>query len=794
MSQLSIGIEIRKSDLMRDIASVRTILKNADRDIVSGTRSRVANENKLFDQAYKQLEAKKAAHAKRLGIIDRKGVADAAASVRRQAAVKLAADKQILQIQARNAAMATASERRQTALRDRIASQTHRAEMRRIALQARALDQATRESAKGRRMAQRVGGERASRVMGVLGGTAGTVGTGLRMAGGIVGLGGAALVGTAVSQQLNVQKEVAALSNQAAISEAIGGGGRSREEIQSSVMGQIGALSEKTATPREDLVRGMRAFQEVAGDLKGAQAAIGGFADISDATSTDLGDLGRTAGLFSQQLAANGLKGKALEEGLDKVLRSAVALSAIGSIEMKDVAKTSGRIAAASGRAGGDPVQAIVDTLALQQMAIMGGSASGEDASTAALRFTDDIIKNEKKFKRVLGMDVRGKDKNLKPLRELALEIVDKSKGDSGKLTSLFGQEGIKVIEKLAKVRRGDMSGLNGEQSASAQAFLKGEISKEEVAKGAAFARSQEGRQFSSTMDGILRKLGEDLTPAIKEIADTFRENAPAIRDFGSTLAGVIKWLIENPWKGVGAAVAAALTNQIASVAVSIALTRGLTALLAPAAVSGVAGVAGSALGTAGAGAAAGGVAAKLGTAAAGVTLGLGASIVAAVGAVAAAGYQWYQLGKELDGESLIDTMNGKVNARKDEEARQRRRAQDAKDQWEGFSTVNPFGQNMNMSYFDPARTPMSYDYMFPKTETFAPSNPFGAKQAESPMSLKDGPESKAADKLEEFVTALTGATTALKGIGGAVPGVSPVPNSGGRTGAPMSRRSGYVY
>jgi hypothetical protein len=491
-----------------------------------------------------------------------KNAALAIAADKRATAAGLANQKRLESAKLKTNSAIAAADAKLAKTQESINARRHSQTMRQLREEARAWDKKTAALKKDQAKQARESARFRKGVGGIAGSTLGTLGGLARSGITAAGLGGSVLLAASVSKQLDVQKEAADLANQAAANNDP----RDRKTIQASVLGQAGELSQKTGMERSQIIAGLRSFVEISGDLKGAQESISGLADIADASGAELSDVAQAAGIFSHQLAANGLKGKELNEALDKVMRSGVGLSAAGSVEFKDVAKIAGKIQAASGRAGGDPAQAIIDAMALTQLAVFGGASGGEEAGVSVQRLTDDIMKHWKGVNKTLGKDAFDKKGGLKMgLREIVLGLVDKTGGDPRKLMGIFNQRSMKSVEYLAKVKRGEnIKDLSPEQLTAKKAFLTGEVSKELIAEGAKFKQEQADRQLTKAFESLYAAVGTEMVPIlVNDFIPALKDATPSIVTATRALAGFIEWVSANKGEAAAVLVAGAIGRSI---------------------------------------------------------------------------------------------------------------------------------------------------------------------------------------------------------------------------------------
>lgn len=432
-----------------------------------------------------------------------------------------------------------------------------------------------------------------------------------RTAGMAVGMGGAFIVGSAVAKQLSVEKSAAALANKAFNTP---GETRSRSQIQRSLMAQSAAIGQRSGN-RAGVVEAIDKFVAISGSLKGAQYQAGFMADLSAATGAEMSDVGRTGGQVLQNIAATrGLDlsnqedfGQAME-ATQKILSAMAGQAKIGSIEFADLATQMGKVMSATSRFEGDVSDLTNQMGTIGQLAIAGGAASPQEAMTAMMRFSDDLVQNAEKFDKMARRAGMKKsfftDKTKTTLRdptEIMLDMLEVTRGDLTKGKDIFGIRAMKAFEPFQKAyvsAGGVQDHAQGIAAVRAQVqrFKGAGMTAEEVGASARFARTQRGAKLSIALEDLQTKVGADLVPVIEELIPAFQELAGLLKDVSPYLAAFLKALAKNPL-AVGGSL---LAGRMALGAGMGMLGAGFRTGLGGAATAGVGGAAGPSVGVGG--------------------------------------------------------------------------------------------------------------------------------------------------------------------------------------------------
>ena len=491
----------------------------------------------------------------------------------------------------------------------------------------------------------------------------------------MAGMGGGMLAAGAIGNQKSVEANAAALANQAfRESPKAGGEMRDRQQIKDSVVKQARDVGHSSGLGATGILEAQRAFVSISGNLGAAQQMTPFLADVSNATDSNVGDVGRTAGQIMQALQARGLgTDDAIAQTRD-IMADMAGQAKVGSIEFKELATNMGKLISSTANFDGKASDLVATMGAMGQIAIAGGAASAEEAMTALKRFADDAGKNYKKFD-TQGINVFANEEQtkLKAPEEVLFQAIEKSGGSIPIIQSMFGIRSKKAVEPFAtrfsETKAAALKGGASEEEAnklgadSLRALMKSvrdaRVGPKEMSDSARFRETQGDRDLSRSMEELNAAIGRELLPTFIKLAESVALYAPEIAGLMSAMAGVVEYLLDNPFTGIGAIIVAKIGADVAMAGIGKAIMARIGVGAAASAAGGVS------MGAAG-GATAGGVGALLskgGSAVAGAgAVATGALAVAATGAVAAAFYQFDKLATEVGGGGSILARAAKIS------------------------------------------------------------------------------------------------------------------------------------
>lgn len=494
--------------------------------------------------------------------------------------------------------------------------------------EAKARENAARQAARAEVQAARMqAGNRQRFARSTVGVAGRSVGGSVRAIGGLAGgalaLGGGFAVANAVQSEKSFKGASAALANQAYGSE---GETRSRQQIQQDVESVSTRVGLSTGLGKEGIVGALREFSAISGSVRGGEQMAGFMGKIASATDASPEDVGRTGGQILQalgtryDLSQQDQLDKALVETQD-IMLSMAGQAKVGSIEFKDLATQMGKVMSASGRFAGG-MDDIAKTMGgVAQLAIAGGASSPEEAMTSIMRFSDDLIGNEKRFKKQ-GIDVFA-DKSKTKLRdpaEIMFEVLQKTGGDLSKVSKLFGIRAMKAFEPFQAAYVAGGSGEEGMKFVRQQLdTMRGaKMTSTELDESAKFRGGQADRQFERASEEFKNAVGKELLPVITKLVPEFSRMIPQIAKAAEAFGKFVGALVDKPISTIGAIIAAKVVADIAAASIGSKVSAALVSAIAGSKGTSAAVAAASAAGGGGGAAKAGLAAGALGVARAG--------------------------------------------------------------------------------------------------------------------------------------------------------------------------------
>lgn len=375
-------------------------------------------------------------------------------------------------------------------------------------------------------------------------------------------------------------------------------------------------VGQEAAFDPSKVLEGLQAFVGKTGDLATGKAALPGLAKLARATGTSLEDMVGAAGESAKALGEVG-PGKDFETAEQKgmalvnVLRLIAGQGKVGAVELKDLAKYGGRLAAASQSFGGDAASNLGDMGALAQLAVArGGAASAAEAATSVAGFAN-TLKTPARVKEFLAHGVEVEDKKQGGFRS----VRDILKDASSKAVETAGDKGSATLE-FKKMFANVMGARAADPALQAytEAFRKNlavtkDKTKADIAGraavddmfdsfGKAISAKEEKDSFDRSMQTSAAKvqlfnnrLSEIGAQVAEKVLPELERFAPTIVKLAQSMAKLLSVAVDNP----GSAIALAITGSIAKAAIGNAVSNTVTKMIEGAATK----MGGLALGTA---------------------------------------------------------------------------------------------------------------------------------------------------------------------------------------------------
>lgn len=471
----------------------------------------------------------------------------------------------------------------------RAAAQEHKRNLRRIAKEAEARKRAIRATS--------------SRVVG-------SAGRGIRNAAatgaGLVGVSGGLALAQGVRDRLGAAQTATGIANRAA---GIPGETRSSDELRDVLLEQAEHLELETGRSAADTLAGFDKFLEKTGNFDVGLQLLPQLTQLGDAmgmTADGMIDLQTASGIVQAGFEAMNVDPDKAAGMTTDVMRTAGVQSLVGQIGLDDLAKITPKLIAAASRMEGDLADNFSAIVGATNVSVATVSPDAAEASTAAVRFTDDVIGHQDKLKKDFGVDVFAESGNLKDIGTLMEEIAMATKGDLTKMTSIFGNRGIKIFEPFGTAFRNaknagmtDEDALESARKAQAKFNVEPMTEKQEKELAQAF-RDSDLNKLKRAFADLSQTAGQELVPVlINDLLPAFKEALPQIKNLTKHFADFVSWFSSNPMKGLGAIVLASVARDIAAAGIGKGLTSLLGGML-PGVAGGVAGGAGASGGAAG--------------------------------------------------------------------------------------------------------------------------------------------------------------------------------------------------
>lgn len=318
-----------------------------------------------------------------------------------------------------------------------------------------------------------------------------------------------------------------------------------------------------------DILGGLDMFVRKTGDLGVAKDMLNELAKQAAATGTNFADMGNTAAEVYNQLKD---PVKTLE-----VMRALEGQGRAGAIDIKDLGQYGGRLASGAAQFTGSLSSNIESFGAIAQLAKkLGGATDTAEATESVVRLGSDMAKHADRFAG-MGINVfadKGHTK-FRNAEDVITESVVKTKGDVGALHELFGERSVRAVTGAQVAYANAGGGASGEAAIRREfADLHATTLKQEEIDADAKKRLAEiDAKLNIATEQFHQVLNDKLLPLMPGLIDKFTALVP-------TLEKVLQFLVDNPWKGIGALVTGAIVAEIAKAGMGVAVGAGITALM----------------------------------------------------------------------------------------------------------------------------------------------------------------------------------------------------------------------
>lgn len=424
-----------------------------------------------------------------------------------------------------------------------------------------------------------------STVGGGVGRVAGAVGAVGRAGMAVAGLSAAGLAASSISQAIGLDETTRRL--------VIAGRdpGETGGNDYRSLSKQFTRTGIATGIAPEQIAEGVRDYVAKTGDLKSAvsmQRVMAVTAQGEDANIKDIYGLGATL--------KSGL-------GLDeKQMKDAFAIFTMqgkkGRFELKNFATEGNEILTTATNAGMRGIEGARSIGALAQIGMLGNGTPSETSTSLRNMFFDVAARADKIQKGSLGgkkIRVYNDWDEKKGMRSdfdnFLVEAISASRGSMGEMGEVFKRRGIKTPLTLMDTYQRTYQatkGTDAEKDAAATKATKARIDyfKDLPADFKTIEQDANDamKSFSVQLEILNTKLKDavasQLFPELMKLLPQLSQLVPAVGQFTKFMVQLATALANNPFVGLGAAVAAAISYEISKAAIGDAIGKSLTALL----------------------------------------------------------------------------------------------------------------------------------------------------------------------------------------------------------------------
>jgi hypothetical protein len=261
---------------------------------------------------------------------------------------------------------------------------------------------------------------------------------------------------------------------------------------------------------------------------------------------------------------------------MQKLLLSATAQAGTGSMSLADAAKQMGVLGSTRSSFAGDVAKNQQTLIGFGQIARAGGDVG--EAGTFVKDIALEATMANKRFKKETGRSLFKTDKfgRMESPEGLVADVFKNTGGNIQQINQLFGIRGGALFRELegsfikgAGPNKNVAAGVAAVQ-ANMREVTGATMSPEDLESRFRATMDVPAEKFGASINKIEEELKERFAPAVEKLADILAkpEVEKGINDVIDAFAGIAKFLIENPLRGIGTIITAAVTADIAKAAI----------------------------------------------------------------------------------------------------------------------------------------------------------------------------------------------------------------------------------
>jgi hypothetical protein len=399
-------------------------------------------------------------------------------------------------------------------------------------------------------------------------------------------LGGAFSLADVAGRGMSAERAAIALSNSAYIP------GENQRPDKGAILSRATSVQAATNIDKTDLIKGWQSYVAKSSDFSGGGANLMEMAKLAKATGSDFQDVMGAAGMLRTQ------NKNMTPEQMMVTMRNIVGQSKLGAVEMPDLAAIAGKVTATSAMYAGSQTETQRKLLGLSQIA-MKTAGSPAEAATAVSRFGADVGKHALDLKKTFGVNATDEHGRVKDPGEVLADMMEAAHGNlttmgvgpkGGHGSGGIGHMGLGINSiKLAEALAPTYLEAEAQKKGSGRAAVLAEVrrntgagySQEDINKDFAAVMQATGEKFDGAVNRIKEVIEGKLTPWLERLAARLPELEPKIVRIINGLDQLFSWLVDNPWKGLGAIVAGTITKDLAAAGIGAAVNAALIRLMA---------------------------------------------------------------------------------------------------------------------------------------------------------------------------------------------------------------------
>jgi hypothetical protein len=369
-------------------------------------------------------------------------------------------------------------------------------------------------------------------------------------------IGGGFAMADIAKKELSAEKQAALIVNAVTSGGVVPAGAN-----VANILGKASQVSRETGMSKEDVQAGTLAYVKSSkkGDFGNAMANMGFFAKLAKTTGSDITDIASGAGMMQSQ------NPKLQAPEMQQMLLDMLAQGKQGSRSLSEMVGLAGIIGSARGAYGGDTTANQRKLLGLTQLAAPE-AGSAEEAARGVKQMSLQVEKG-KNVGLLKGWGVKYNEHGqVSDIEQMILATLSGTKGNLQGIGKVFETRSGGLMRHMADTYNTAGGGDKGLAAAKAEMATVTQATTKPEELDAQFAQlmSTPAEKFQKALNDISEVVSQRLEPILASLADKMDKGGPAIEALMTSILDLAAWLLDNPWKGIGAAVSIGITKELA--------------------------------------------------------------------------------------------------------------------------------------------------------------------------------------------------------------------------------------